>query len=105
MGFHGLCLVKAVTDDDWYMGSLNDDGSITCWSAYGDLYEALRGEVCEPLPHYRFRSERTDAATPEGSEARLGLTCQSPVVRPNGESWKHPVSMFNKGCGGVLQPT
>ncbi len=33
----------AVNDDDWYMGSLNDDGSVTCWSAYSDLYEALRG--------------------------------------------------------------
>ncbi|GAA2511797.1 hypothetical protein GCM10010406_54990 [Streptomyces thermolineatus] len=43
LGFHGLCLVKAVNDDDWYMGSLNDDGSVTCWSAYGDLRGALRG--------------------------------------------------------------
>ncbi|MDX3492305.1 hypothetical protein ACKI1I_02130 [Streptomyces turgidiscabies] len=43
LGFHGLCLVKAVNDDDWYMGSLNDDGSITCWSTYSDFYEALRG--------------------------------------------------------------
>lgn len=43
LGFHGLCLVKAVNDDDWYMGSLNDNGSITCWSVYSDLYEALRG--------------------------------------------------------------
>jgi hypothetical protein len=43
LGFHGLCLVKPVNDDDWYMGSLNDDGSVTCWSVYGDLYEALRG--------------------------------------------------------------
>ncbi|GAB7109465.1 hypothetical protein JCM4814A_77790 [Streptomyces phaeofaciens JCM 4814] len=43
LGFHGLCLVKAVGDDDWYMGSLNDDGSVLCWSAYGDLREALRG--------------------------------------------------------------
>ncbi|MFJ3305192.1 hypothetical protein ACIPSA_19120 [Streptomyces sp. NPDC086549] len=43
LGFHGLCLVKAVNDDDWYMGSLNDDGSVICWSIYGDLYEALRG--------------------------------------------------------------
>ncbi|MEV6181750.1 hypothetical protein [Streptomyces sp. NPDC052015] len=25
------------------MGSLNDNGSVTCWSAYGDLHEALRG--------------------------------------------------------------
>ncbi|MFF4351280.1 hypothetical protein [Streptomyces sp. NPDC001530] len=43
LGFHGLCLVKPVNDDDWYMGSLNDDGSVDCWSAYGDLYQALRG--------------------------------------------------------------
>ncbi|WP_371576901.1 hypothetical protein [Streptomyces sp. NBC_01314] len=43
LGFHELCLVKAANDDDWYMGSLNDDGSITCWSTYNDLYEALRG--------------------------------------------------------------
>lgn len=42
LGFHGLCLVKPVDDDDWYMGSLYDDGSIDCWTAYGDLYEALR---------------------------------------------------------------
>ncbi|MFF1308400.1 hypothetical protein [Streptomyces sp. NPDC058307] len=43
LGFHGLCLVKPVSDEDWYMGSLNDDGSVDCWSAYGGLYEALRG--------------------------------------------------------------
>ncbi|MFJ7293596.1 hypothetical protein [Streptomyces collinus] len=43
LGFHSLCLVKPVHDDDWYMGSLYDDGSIDCWSAYDDLYEALRG--------------------------------------------------------------
>lgn len=43
LGFHGLCLVKPVHDDDWYMGSLYDDGSIDCWTAYDDLYEALRG--------------------------------------------------------------
>ncbi|MGW7018646.1 hypothetical protein ACWGGS_04745 [Streptomyces decoyicus] len=43
MGFHDLCLVKPVNDEDWYMGSLNDDGSIDCWTAYSDLYEALRG--------------------------------------------------------------
>ncbi|MFF7530764.1 hypothetical protein ACFZB2_16945 [Streptomyces bobili] len=28
LGFHSLCLVKPVDDDDWYMGSLYDDGSI-----------------------------------------------------------------------------
>jgi hypothetical protein len=43
LGFHGLCLVKPVADEDWYMGTLNDDGSVDCWSAYGDLHEALRG--------------------------------------------------------------
>ncbi|MGW3667013.1 hypothetical protein [Streptomyces sp. NPDC005141] len=43
LGFHSLCLVKPVHDDDWYMGRLYDDGSIDCWAAYGDLYEALRG--------------------------------------------------------------
>ncbi|MFJ6613406.1 hypothetical protein ACIQPT_24355 [Streptomyces sp. NPDC091289] len=43
LGFHSLCLVKPVDDDDWYMGSLYDDGSIDCWSAYDDLYEGLRG--------------------------------------------------------------
>ncbi|WP_067472263.1 hypothetical protein [Actinomadura hibisca] len=43
LGFHGLCLVQPVDDAGWYMGSLNDDGSIDCWSAYDDLHEALRG--------------------------------------------------------------
>lgn len=43
LGFHGLCLVKPVNDDDWYMGSLYDDGSVDCWSTYSDLHEALRG--------------------------------------------------------------
>jgi hypothetical protein len=43
LGFHGLCLVKPVHDDDWYMGSMYDDGSIDCWTAYDDLYEAPRG--------------------------------------------------------------
>ncbi|MGQ4487126.1 hypothetical protein LRE75_23955 [Streptomyces sp. 372A] len=43
LGFHSLCLVKPVHDDDWYMGSLYEDGSIDCWTAYGDLHEALRG--------------------------------------------------------------
>lgn len=43
LGFHSLCLVKPTDDDDWYMGSLYDDGSIDCWEAYGDLHEALRG--------------------------------------------------------------
>ncbi|KMS84643.1 MULTISPECIES: hypothetical protein [Streptomyces] len=43
LGFGELCIVKVSNDDDWYMGSLNDDGSVICWSIYADLYEALRG--------------------------------------------------------------
>ena len=43
LGFHGLCLVKPVDDDNWYMGSLYGNGSIDCWAAYDDLHEALRG--------------------------------------------------------------
>ncbi|PKT71934.1 hypothetical protein CW362_16765 [Streptomyces populi] len=43
LGFHDLCLVKPVHDDDWYMGSLYDDGSVICWAACNNLYEALRG--------------------------------------------------------------
>ncbi len=43
LGFHDLCLVKATDDDDWYMGGLNDDGSVNCWSAYSHFHEALRG--------------------------------------------------------------
>ncbi|MFF4632157.1 hypothetical protein [Streptomyces griseorubiginosus] len=43
LGFHGLCLVKPVNDEVWYMGTLNDDGSVDYWTAYDDLYEALRG--------------------------------------------------------------
>ncbi|MEU0048612.1 hypothetical protein [Streptomyces sp. NPDC006309] len=41
LGFHSLCLLKPVDGDDWYMGSLYDDGSIDCWTTCGDLYEAL----------------------------------------------------------------
>ncbi|MCD9165760.1 hypothetical protein [Streptomyces albireticuli] len=43
LGFHDLCLVQLVDDTDWYMGSLNDDGSVGCWATYGDFYQALRG--------------------------------------------------------------
>ncbi|MEV6017788.1 MULTISPECIES: hypothetical protein [unclassified Streptomyces] len=43
LGFHDLCLVKPVDDDDWYMGSLYDDGSVICWAACNNLYDALRG--------------------------------------------------------------
>lgn len=43
LGFHGLCLVKAVHDGDWYMGSLYDDGSIDCWAPCNSLYDGLRG--------------------------------------------------------------
>lgn len=40
---HELCVVKCIDDDDWYMGTIYDDGSILCWTAYGDLEQALRG--------------------------------------------------------------
>lgn len=40
---HELCVVKCIDDDDWYMGTLRDDGSILCWAAYPDLEQALRG--------------------------------------------------------------
>ncbi|MFJ6510228.1 hypothetical protein ACIQMO_08290 [Streptomyces sp. NPDC091406] len=43
IGFHGLCLVKPIDSDDWYVGGLNDDRTVDCWSAYDDFYEALRG--------------------------------------------------------------
>ncbi|MFE2168446.1 hypothetical protein ACFXB3_25825 [Streptomyces sp. NPDC059447] len=42
LSFHGLCLVQ--DDDEWFMGELDDDGSIACWSSYGsDLAQAIRG--------------------------------------------------------------
>ncbi|GAA0317802.1 hypothetical protein GCM10010302_66090 [Streptomyces polychromogenes] len=42
LSFHDLCLVRA--DDDWFMGQLDDDGSVICWASYGsDLDEAIRG--------------------------------------------------------------
>ncbi|MEU1468034.1 hypothetical protein ABZ434_07405 [Streptomyces sp. NPDC005761] len=43
LGFHGLCLVKPLHDDDWYMGSLYDDGSIGCWAVCNSFYDGLRG--------------------------------------------------------------
>lgn len=43
LGFHSLCIVKPVDDEDWYMGSLNADGGVDCWNAYDSLFEALRG--------------------------------------------------------------
>ncbi|MFJ9447899.1 hypothetical protein ACIRRH_39640 [Kitasatospora sp. NPDC101235] len=42
LSFHDLCLVRA--KDDWFMGQLDDDGSVICWASYGsDLDEAIRG--------------------------------------------------------------
>nr|WP_206328150.1 hypothetical protein [Streptomyces sp. S3(2020)] len=42
LAFGMLCLVREA--DEWYMGSLNDDGSVICWAGYGhNLVEALRG--------------------------------------------------------------
>ncbi|GAA3889402.1 hypothetical protein ACWDR2_31025 [Streptomyces sp. NPDC003631] len=43
LGFGDLCLVKAVSEEDWLMGSLYPDGSVDCWGNYGALAQALRG--------------------------------------------------------------
>ncbi|WP_338692543.1 hypothetical protein V2W30_18390 [Streptomyces sp. Q6] len=40
---HHLCIVKCIDDEDWYMGTIHDDGSILCWAAYPNLEQALRG--------------------------------------------------------------
>ncbi|MFJ5829459.1 hypothetical protein [Streptomyces sp. NPDC093089] len=41
LSFHELCLVQ--DDDEWFMGQLDGDGSVTCWASYGsDLAEAIR---------------------------------------------------------------
>ncbi|MFH8349582.1 hypothetical protein [Streptomyces sp. NPDC018045] len=41
LAFHELCLVK--DGDEWFMGHLDNDGSVTCWASYGsDLAEAIR---------------------------------------------------------------
>ncbi|MFB7057792.1 hypothetical protein [Streptomyces vinaceus] len=43
LAFHELCLVRH-DDGEWYMGQLDDDGSVICWGSYGsDLAEAVRG--------------------------------------------------------------
>ncbi|MFI5666238.1 hypothetical protein [Streptomyces sp. NPDC051704] len=42
IAFHELCLVR--DDGEWFMGELDQDGSVICWSSYGsDLAEAIRG--------------------------------------------------------------
>ncbi len=39
--FHELCLVR--DNGEWFMGQLDDDGSVICWASYGsDLAEAIR---------------------------------------------------------------
>ncbi|MFB7374884.1 hypothetical protein ACFC0D_34160 [Streptomyces sp. NPDC056222] len=41
LAFHELCLV--MHDGEWFMGQLDDDGSVICWASYGsDLAEAIR---------------------------------------------------------------
>lgn len=41
LAFHELCLVRH--DAEWFMGQLDDDGTVTCWASYGsDLTEAIR---------------------------------------------------------------
>lgn len=40
--FSGLCLVRDSGDSLWYMGDVEEDGSIMCWGPYGeDLGEAI----------------------------------------------------------------
>lgn len=40
IAFHDLCLVGA--DGEWFMGSLDADGSVACWASYGsDLGKAI----------------------------------------------------------------
>ncbi|MFE1787916.1 hypothetical protein ACFW7J_05835 [Streptomyces sp. NPDC059525] len=42
LAFHDLCLVR--DDGEWFMGQLDDDGSVICWASYGsDLAEAILG--------------------------------------------------------------
>ena len=44
ISFAGLCLVRDASDGIWYMGELDADGTVVCWSGYGDdLEEAIRG--------------------------------------------------------------
>jgi hypothetical protein len=40
---HSLCVLKCIDEDDWFTGTINDDGSIVCWAVYPDLEQALRG--------------------------------------------------------------
>ncbi|MFJ4778098.1 hypothetical protein [Streptomyces sp. NPDC088762] len=41
LAFHELCLVS--NDGEWFMGQLDNDGSVICWASYGsDLAEAIR---------------------------------------------------------------
>jgi hypothetical protein len=37
-----LAVVKALGDDDWYMGSIAEDGSVVCWSVHATPHQALR---------------------------------------------------------------
>ncbi|MFD5323282.1 hypothetical protein [Streptomyces sp. NPDC127092] len=40
LAFHELCLVR--DDGEWFMGQLDDNGSVICWASYGsDLTEAI----------------------------------------------------------------
>ncbi|ROQ94547.1 hypothetical protein EDE04_0977 [Streptomyces sp. 2132.2] len=42
LAFHELCLVR--DGGEWFMGQLDDDGSVICWGSYGsELAEAIRG--------------------------------------------------------------
>ncbi|MFG2668332.1 hypothetical protein ACGFY6_29365 [Streptomyces sp. NPDC048387] len=47
LAFHELCLVR--DDGEWFMGQLDDDGSVICWASYGSaLAEAIRASERHP---------------------------------------------------------
>lgn len=66
ISFTGLCLVLNADDGLWYMGQLDDGGTIVCWSAYGDdLEEATRRATCAATEqHVSFRGCTVRACPP-----------------------------------------
>ncbi len=43
ISFGRLCLVRVADETGWFMGQLDQDGSIICWGEYGDdLGEAIQ---------------------------------------------------------------
>jgi hypothetical protein len=42
--FFGLFLVRNASDGEWYMGQIDEENVIRCWSSYGDDFEeAIKG--------------------------------------------------------------